>query len=77
VLLSATTCAQDPEAARLVADCLRSMNRAALVNAVVSISLRRPDLTPQLSQIRCPTLFVTAAITPVGHRTRRRRLAAD
>jgi pimeloyl-ACP methyl ester carboxylesterase len=61
VLLSATTCAQDPEAARLVADCLRSMNRAALVNAVVSISLRRPDLTPQLSQIRCPTLFVTGS----------------
>jgi pimeloyl-ACP methyl ester carboxylesterase len=61
VLLSPTTCAQDPEASRLVADCLRSMNRAALVNAVISISLRRPDLTPQLSQIRCPTLFVTGS----------------
>jgi pimeloyl-ACP methyl ester carboxylesterase len=61
VLLSPTTCAQDPEAARLVADCLRSMNRAALVNAVISISLRRPDLTPQLSQIRCSTLFVTGS----------------
>jgi pimeloyl-ACP methyl ester carboxylesterase len=61
VLLSSTTRAQDPEAARLVVDCLRSMNRVALVNAVVSISLRRPDLTPQLAQIRCPTLFVTGS----------------
>jgi hypothetical protein len=57
VLLSPTTRAQDPEAARLVADCLRGMNRAGLVNAVVSISLRRPDLTPRLAQIRCSTLL--------------------
>ena len=61
VLLSPTTRAQDPEAARLVADCLRGMNRAGLVNAVVSISLRRPDLTPRLAQIRCSTLFVTGS----------------
>jgi pimeloyl-ACP methyl ester carboxylesterase len=59
VLLSPATRAQDPEAARLVVDCLRSMNRAALVNAVISVSLQRPDLTPQLAQIRCPTLLVT------------------
>jgi pimeloyl-ACP methyl ester carboxylesterase len=79
VLLSPTTRAQDPEAARLVAECLRSMNRAALVNAVVSISLRRPDLTPQLSQIRCPTLFVTGSDhtgwTPEQAQTAGRRLA--
>ena len=37
------------------------MNRAALTNAIVSISLRRPDLTSQLTQIRCPTLFVTGS----------------
>ena len=61
VLLSPTTRAQDPEASKLVVDCLSSMNRAALVNAVISISLRRPDLTPQLAQIRCPTLFVTGS----------------
>lgn len=61
VLLSPTTRAQDPEAVRLVVDCLSSMNRAALVNAVISISLRRPDRTPQLAQIRCPTLFVTGS----------------
>jgi pimeloyl-ACP methyl ester carboxylesterase len=61
VLLSPTTRAQDPETGRLVAECLRTMNRAGLVNAVVSISLRRPDLTPRLSQISCPTLFVTGS----------------
>jgi pimeloyl-ACP methyl ester carboxylesterase len=59
VLLSPTTRAQDPEACALVADCLRTMNRAALINAVISISLRRPDLTPRLAEIRCPTMFVT------------------
>jgi pimeloyl-ACP methyl ester carboxylesterase len=61
VLLSPTTRARDPEAGRLVLDCLRGMNRAALVNAVVSISLRRPDLTSRLAGIRCPTLFVTGS----------------
>ena len=60
-LLSSTTRAQDPEARALVVECLRTMNRAALVNAVVSISLRRPDLTSRLDQIRCPTLFVTGS----------------
>lgn len=60
-LLSPTTRAQDPKADALVADCLHGMNRAALVNALVSISLRRPDLTSRLAQIRCPTLFVTGS----------------
>ena len=60
-LLSPTTRAQDPGADALVLDCWRSMDRAALVNAVVSISLRRPDLTSRLAQIRCPTLFVTGS----------------
>jgi pimeloyl-ACP methyl ester carboxylesterase len=73
VLLSPTTRAQDPEAARLVADCLRGMNRAGLVNAVVSISLRRPDLTPRLAQIRCSS---PAATTPAGLQSRRRPPAA-
>jgi pimeloyl-ACP methyl ester carboxylesterase len=61
VLLSAATRAQDPEADALVLDCLRGMNRAALVNAFISISLRRPDLTSRLAHIRCPTLFVTGS----------------
>jgi pimeloyl-ACP methyl ester carboxylesterase len=60
-LLSRRTQAHDPEAAALVLDCLRGMNKAALINAVVSISLRRPDLTSRLTQIHCPTLFVTGS----------------
>jgi pimeloyl-ACP methyl ester carboxylesterase len=61
VLLSPATRAHDPEVGALILDCLRTMNRAALVNAVVSISLRRPDLTSRLAEIRCPTLFVSGS----------------
>ena len=42
-------------------DCLRTMERRALANAMVSISLGRPDLTPRLAAIRCPTVFVTGS----------------
>ena len=45
VLLSAHTRAHDPEAVELVRDSLRHANRRMLRNAVVSISLRREDLT--------------------------------
>jgi pimeloyl-ACP methyl ester carboxylesterase len=31
---------------------------------MVSISLRRPDLTPRLAAIRCPTVFVTGSDHP-------------
>ena len=58
-LLSPRTRADDPEATALVVDCLRALKRPALVNAMLSISLGRPDLTPRLSAIRCPTLFTT------------------
>ena len=58
-LLSPRTRSNDPEAVALVLDCLRTMERRALANAMVSISLRRPDLTPRLASIRCPTVFVT------------------
>jgi pimeloyl-ACP methyl ester carboxylesterase len=58
-LLAAKTRAEDPEAVALVLDCLRTMKRRALANAMVSISLRRPDLTPRLAAIHCPTVFVT------------------
>lgn len=40
-------------------DSLRSLERQALANAMLSISLGRPDLTPRLAAIRCPTVFVT------------------
>lgn len=58
-LLSRRTRANDPEAVALVLDCLRGSDRRALANAMHSISLGRPDLTPRLGAIRCPTLFVT------------------
>jgi pimeloyl-ACP methyl ester carboxylesterase len=60
-LLSPRTRASDPEAVTLVLDCLRAMERPALANAMRSISLGRPDLTPRLGAIRCPAVFVTGA----------------
>ena len=59
VLLSPSTRSKDPEAVALVRDSLRTMKRPALANAMLSISLGRPDLTPRLGAIRCPTVFVT------------------
>jgi pimeloyl-ACP methyl ester carboxylesterase len=60
-LLSPRTRANDPEAVALVLECLRTMQRRGLGNAVQSISLDRPDLTDRLAAIRCPTLFVTGS----------------
>ncbi len=61
VLLSAATRERDPEAVALVEDCLVRADRAALRNAVVSISLHRPDLTERLPRVSVPTLFVTGS----------------
>ena len=61
VLLAPRTRAVDPDAVALVLDGLRAMDRRALANAMVSISLQRPDLTPRLASIRCPTVFVTGS----------------
>ncbi len=63
-LLSPRTRAGDPGAVALVLDCLRTMERRALANAMVSISMRRPDLTPRLAAVRCPTIFVTGSDLP-------------
>lgn len=60
-LLSPSTRSRDPEAVALVRDCLRMMERPALANAMLSISLGRPDLTPRLGAITCPTVFVTGS----------------
>ena len=60
-LLSPRTRSDDPEAVALVLDCLRTMERRALANAMASISLGRPDLTPRLAAIRCPTVFITGS----------------
>jgi pimeloyl-ACP methyl ester carboxylesterase len=40
------------------------MERRALANSMISISLRRPDLTPRLAAVRCPTVFVTGGDHP-------------
>lgn len=61
VLLSAHTRAHDPEAVELVRDSLRHANRRMLRNAVISISLRREDLTDALSEIATPTLLITGS----------------
>ena len=63
-LLSPRTREDDPEAVALVLDGLRTMERRALANAMVSISIRRPDLTPRLAAVRCPTVFVTGSDHP-------------
>ena len=61
VLLSARTRTDDPEAVKLVHDCLRRADRRMLRNAVVSVSLRRTDLTDSLRQLTQPALIVTGA----------------
>ncbi len=53
--------AMRPELAAYVHECLRSADRRALANAVRSISLGRPDLTPLLPRVGARTVFVTGA----------------
>ena len=59
VLLSARTRSENPAAVELVKDCLSNADPAALRNAIVSISLHRPDLSSQLPKVSAPTLFIT------------------
>ena len=61
VLLCAHTREHDPEAVELVRDSLRHANRRMLRNAVISISLRREDLTDLLPAIAVPTLMITGS----------------
>ena len=63
-LLSQQTRSSDPDALALVVDSLRNLDRRHLVNAMLSISLGRPDLAPRLASVRCPTLFVTGSDHP-------------
>ncbi|WP_438854531.1 alpha/beta fold hydrolase [Agromyces sp. M3QZ16-3] len=60
-LLSPHTIDHDPHAVELVHDCLRRADRRMLGNAVVSISLRRPDLSDRLANIASPVLIVTGS----------------
>ncbi|MEJ7749431.1 MAG: alpha/beta hydrolase [Candidatus Limnocylindrales bacterium] len=61
VMLSARTRTQDPAAVALVEDALIHADPGALRNAIVSISLLRPDLTQRLAEISVPTLFVSGS----------------
>jgi pimeloyl-ACP methyl ester carboxylesterase len=61
VLLSPRTIERNPDAVALVRDCLRRADRRMLRNAIVSISMRRPDLTDRLGRIGQPVLIVTGA----------------
>ncbi|CAN5756019.1 alpha/beta fold hydrolase [soil metagenome] len=57
VLLSHRTRSRDPDAVALTRDSF--VKAGGLANAVASISLRRPDLTPLLPKLAAPTLFIT------------------
>lgn len=61
VLLSPRTMQHDTDAVALVHDCLHRADPRRLRNAVVSMSIRRPDLTDHLKRVRQPTLIVTGA----------------
>lgn len=60
-LLSPRTRRTNPAAVRFVQDCVRDADPSRLRNAVVSISLHRPDLTDPLASLAQPTLIVTGA----------------
>ncbi|MCC7018769.1 MAG: alpha/beta fold hydrolase [Ardenticatenales bacterium] len=63
-LLSESTRAHDAAATGLVRECFTGSDRARMANAVVSISLRREDLTPLLGSVHAPTLFLTGSAHP-------------
>jgi pimeloyl-ACP methyl ester carboxylesterase len=63
-LLSKTTMRTNPAAVETVCASLRRFDRRMLRNAVRSISLNRPDLTPLLSDVDAPTLVVTGSDHP-------------
>ncbi len=63
-LLSARTRERDPEALELVRTSFAGADRAGMINAIESISLRRPDLTPMLPLVVVPTLFITGSDHP-------------
>jgi pimeloyl-ACP methyl ester carboxylesterase len=64
-LLSVRTREADPDAVGYVHGCLRRLDRRALLTAIRSISLGRPDLRPLLPGIRVPTLHVTTEDDPL------------
>ncbi len=61
VLLSQRTRRSDAEAVALIEDQLCAADRKRLVNAMISVMLRRRDLATRLPSISAPTLFVTGS----------------
>ena len=59
VLLSERTRSNDPAAVELTRDSF--LRAGGLANAVASMSLRRPDLTPSLPMVAVPTVFITGS----------------
>lgn len=55
----------DPAAGRVVIEAFRRADRAGMRTAIESISLRRPDLTDRLGEIKVPTLMVTGRDDPM------------
>jgi pimeloyl-ACP methyl ester carboxylesterase len=77
-LLTPRTCANDPDAVRVVADHLRHAGRRGMWTAMQSVMLPRSDLTPALPGVAAPTLIITgdelAALTPADARAAAGRL---
>lgn len=63
-LLSEHSRATNPSAVGLVRDGFTGADRAAMINAVISISLNRRDLAPLLPRVLAPTLFITGSEHP-------------
>ena len=61
-LLSQKTRTNDAEAVAITRDGF--LRASGLANAVASLSLRRPDLTPLLPKVKAPTLFITGTEHP-------------
>ena len=62
--LSTATRTHDALATDLVRDAFARADRARMSNAIVSIGLRRKDLTPLLGSVQAPTLILTGADHP-------------
>jgi pimeloyl-ACP methyl ester carboxylesterase len=62
--LSPATRQHDRAAETLVRDCFTQANRARMANAIASIGLGRPDLTPLLESVPVPTLLLTGSAHP-------------
>ncbi|MEJ2859450.1 MULTISPECIES: alpha/beta fold hydrolase [unclassified Saccharothrix] len=64
-LLTKALVGSDAHAAEVVGAAFRRAGRRGMVTAIESISLRRPDLTPELPSIGVPTLLSTGQNDPM------------